>query len=65
MVAEQVRTAVAIAEAQGTPKPRQWVELGRIGISTLTKDPWGGQYYLKDNYIRCTGNAKVWEKYGS
>lgn len=63
-VCEQVRTAVSMYEnvnGEG-PKPRSWADLAKMGMNTSMRDPWEGQYYLKDGFIRCTGNPKVWEK---
>lgn len=59
LVVQQVGNAIAQIDAEGKPRPRTWQELGNFGIDHLRKDPWGGRYYLKDGYIRCTGNPQV------
>ncbi len=62
LMCDQARTVASMIETQGGPKPRTWMDLRKAGLEAMGKDPWGGEYYLKDGYVRCTGNPKIWEK---
>ena len=62
MTCDQARTAAAMEEAQNSTRPRTWNELQKFGLDASVRDPWNGNYYLKDGWIRCTGNPKAAEK---
>ncbi len=60
--AGMVKKAVSSFEMQQSRKPKDLAELHRMTGLDLRKDPWGGHYYVKKGWLRCTGNEDIYEK---
>ncbi|MBI3892766.1 MAG: hypothetical protein HY303_14685 [Candidatus Wallbacteria bacterium] len=62
MTADQVKSAVADYQIKKSGLPRDLADLHAETGVDLMKDPWGGQYYVQQGWLRCTGNPKMAEK---
>ena len=62
ITAQEVRSAVAVYQMQKSGLPSDLAELHRETGLDLKLDPYGGQYYVKDGWLKCTGNPKLYEK---
>ncbi|TPW01727.1 MAG: hypothetical protein FD129_3307 [bacterium] len=62
MTAEEIKKAVAEFQLMKGGLPRDLAELHRETGIDLKMDPWGGQYYVHQGWLRCTGNKQLTEK---
>ncbi|MBI4866725.1 MAG: hypothetical protein HY816_07210 [Candidatus Wallbacteria bacterium] len=62
MAAQQVKNAVADYQMKKSTLPRDLADLHAETGVDLMKDPWGGQYYVQQGWLRCTGNPQAAEK---
>ena len=59
LLGTEVRNAVTTFEITNSRKPKNLQELARMGLDVSKRCPWGGRLYLKNGYLRSTGNKKA------